>query len=135
MNGISAGQSIQHVMSSGPLWVDEHTTLRSIAALLTDARIGAVIVRRDDGSAGIVSERDIVRSLAGGAHPDEVSAAQVMSTPLLTAAVDERIGDVAVRMATEDVRHIALVDRDAIVGVVSARDLLRILADEVVSTW
>jgi CBS domain-containing protein len=134
MDEIEAGHAVQRVMSTGAIWVDEEATLRSVSAMLADARIGAVIVRRADGSTGVVSERDIVRALADGADPDEVWAADVMSAPLETVEVDARITDAALKMIAADVRHLAVVDREQIVGVVSARDLLAVLTYEVISS-
>jgi len=132
---IEATHAVQRVMTPGALWVDADATLRSIATMLADARIGVAFVKRPDGSAGIVSERDIVRLLAEGADVDAVAASDVAQFPLVTVPVDERIGDAARRMVMEDVRHLAVVDGSEIVGVVSARDLLPVLADEVTSAW
>ena len=65
MNDIEATHAVQQVMSRGALWVDESATVRSVATMLADTHIGVAFVRRQDGSAGIVSERDLVRLIAG----------------------------------------------------------------------
>lgn len=124
-----ARSPIREVMSRGAISVDEKVTLRSLAAVLGELDIGAAIVARPDGSAGLVSERDLVRAIAEGAEPDEVWAADVMVVDLVLAEPEETVLDVAARMSAESVRHIAVVDRGKIVGVVSARDVLAVLAD------
>ena len=125
---------VREVMSRGAISVDEKLTLRSLAAVLAELDIGVAIVARPDGSVGVVSERDVARALAAGADPDEVWAADVMSDDLVLAEPDETIVDVAERMSVEAVRHVTVVDRGTIVGVVSGRDVLPILTDYARST-
>jgi CBS domain-containing protein len=107
-------------MSHGAISVGEKLTLRAVADVLAELDIGVALVARPDGSVGVVSERDVARALAAG-------AADVMIEDLVIAEPDETIVDVAERMSAEGVRHVAIVDRGTIVGVVSARDLLPVL--------
>jgi len=130
MDGVDARSVVQKVMTVGTISVGEKVTLRSLAVVLADAGIGVALVKTEDGSTGIVSERDLIEALADGADPDEIWSADVMSPSLLTAEVDERIIDVARRMVAEGVRHLPVVDGGEIVGLVSTRDLLPVLTDE-----
>jgi len=116
-------------MSRGAISVDEKLTLRSLAAVLAELDIGVALIARPDGSAGIVSERDVIHALADGADPDEVWAADVLIDDLVLAEPEESILDVAERMSAEAVRHVSVVDRGTVVGVVSARDVLPVLTD------
>ena len=116
------------VMSRGAISVNEKLTLRSLSAVLAADDIGAVLVHRSADDVGVVSERDVVRALADGADPDEVWAADVMVDALVTAELDEPVPEVAARMAAEAVRHLAVVDRGTVVGIVSARDVLDALS-------
>jgi predicted transcriptional regulator len=120
---------IADVMSRGAISVDEKLTLRSLAAVLAKLDIGVAVVTRPGRSVGVVSERDIVHALADGADPDEVWTADVASDDIVFAELDDTIVDVADRMTIEAVRHITIVDRDAIIGVVSSRDILPALTD------
>jgi predicted transcriptional regulator len=120
---------VREIMSRGAISVDEKLTLRSLAAVLAELDIGIALVAAPDGSASVVSERDVVRALADGADPDEVWVADVTSNDLVIAEPEEAIVDVAERLSAEAVRHITVVDRGAIVGVVSARDVLPVLTD------
>ena len=120
---------VREVTSRGAISVDEKLTLRSLAAVLAELDIGVALVARPDRSVGIVSERDVVRALAAGADPDEVWAADVMVDNLVFAEPEETIVDVAERMSDEVVRHVPVVERGTIVGVVSARDVLRPLVE------
>jgi CBS domain-containing protein len=117
--------------------VDPDATLREVAATLADDYIGAVVVRgtRPMGAPGnradgILSERDIVRALAGGADPDAERARNVMTLDLATAAPGDSVDDVAEQMLANEIRHVPLVEDGVVVAVVSERDVLRsVLAD------
>jgi CBS domain-containing protein len=120
---------VRELMSKGAVSVEDRLSLRSLAAVLAELDIGVALVARPDGRAGVVSERDVVRALADGADPDEVWAGDVMQDDLVLAEPDEPIVDVAARMADEGVRHVAVVDRGTIVGVISARDVIPVLTE------
>lgn len=104
--------------------------LRDVARALAAEHVGALVVTDDDAPIGIVSERDIVRALAEEGDPDEVWSADVMTLQTVEARPSESIGQVARRMLDAGVRHIPVREGDDIVGIVSIRDVLRTLLDQ-----
>ena len=95
-----------------------------VAKALVAHDVGAIVVGDDERPAALVSERDIVRVIAAGRDPATVPASDVASTKLVWCAAEATADEVAVRMMDHYIRHI-LVERDgALVGIVSARDLL-----------
>ncbi len=132
---IDARSAVRTMMAAGPVTVDEKLSLRSLAAVLAAEEIGAAFVRRADSSLGIASERDVVRALADGADPDTVWAADVMSQELVTVGVDDVLIDVALRLVGENLRHVAVTEHGEIVGVVSARDVLPIVTNDLLESW
>ena len=112
-----------------PIFVSGDVSLRAVASTLDRCHVGAVVVARRGGDAGIVSERDIVAAIAAGAALDRLSAGEA-TRDLISADPGDRIIDVAQRLIDEGVRHVALVDRDEVVGVLSIRDLFGVLVDE-----
>jgi CBS domain-containing protein len=113
-----------------PIFVSGDVSLNAVASTLDRCHVGAVIVARRGGDAGIVSERDIVAAIAAGAALDRLRAGEVATRDLISADPGDRIIDVAQRLIDEGVRHVALVDRDEVVGVLSIRDLFGVLVDE-----
>lgn len=113
-----------------PIFVSGDVSLRAVASTLDRCHVGAVIVARRGGDAGIVSERDIVAAIAAGAALERLRAGEVATRDLISADPGDRIIDVAQRLIDEGVRHVALVDRDEVVGVLSIRDLFGVLVDE-----
>jgi CBS domain-containing protein len=118
--------------------VDFTTPLRDVAATLNEELVGAALVRRTvviDGAVthpeGIVSERDISRAVAAGLDLDTTHAGDVMAVDLASARADDTTLRVAARMLANGVRHMPIMDGDAVIGVVSERDVLGALLQEV----
>jgi signal-transduction protein with cAMP-binding, CBS, and nucleotidyltransferase domain len=132
---VDARGAVRALMAVDPVSVDEKVSLRSLAAVLAADEIGAVLVRCDDGSCGMVSERDIVHALAEGADPDTVWAADVMSEELVTVAAGDIVIDVALRLVGKNLRHVAVIEHGDVVGVVSVRDVLPIVTNELLDSW
>jgi CBS domain-containing protein len=82
----------------------------------------------------LVSERDIVESIASGSDPDLTSAESAMTSSLASAHPDEPMLVAAGRMLENQVRHLPVVDGDTVIGMVSARDVLAALVEEASAT-
>ena len=108
--------------SAVSVWPD--TTLREVAEILERESIGLVLVRRADGFAGVVSERDIVRAVAEGLDLDADRAEDVMTYEIAYAEAADSIDHVADLMLAGDMRHVAVHAPDGSVGVISVRDVL-----------
>lgn len=104
-------------------------SLREVAASLAADGVGAIGVVEKGHLAGIVSERDVVDHLAQGANPDHVTAAEVMTTDLVTVRPDDLVLDAARRMVEAQVRHLPVIDGDKTAGFVSMRDLFEVFLD------
>jgi CBS domain-containing protein len=100
--------------------------LREVSAVMARHDIGAVVVGTPKRAVGILSERDVVTALAGGADPDQATAAGAMSADVVSVRPGDTLYDAAVDMLDLGIRHVAVVDEQgAVVGMVSVRDLLR----------
>lgn len=107
--------------------VNPAATIAEVAEVLRARRIGAVLVTDSLGQLlGIVSERDIVRSMAAhGATTLERTAAQLMTRVVVTASPSTTIPE-AMRLMTEHrVRHIPVLDNGMLVGLISIGDVVK----------
>jgi CBS domain-containing protein len=105
-------------------------TMREVAESLAADEIGVLPVTANGAIVGIVSERDVVRHLADGADPDHLTAEDIMTTDMIKVAPATSIAEVARVMVEAGIRHVPVLDGDAIAGIVSARDALGVLARE-----
>ena len=115
-------------MKSGPdeiVTIRPDTTVAEAARLLSERRIGAVVVSSDGRKAeGILSERDIVRELSrSGAEVLERTASEMMTRKVSTCVCADDALEVLERMTQGRFRHLPVVDDSgAMMGVVSIGD-------------
>ncbi len=121
---------IDTVVGAAVVRVAADATVADVARAITDHQVGAVVVGESARPAALVSERDVVRVVAGGRDPESVPALEVAATNLAWCAADATVDEVAIRMMDRYIRHI-LIDRDgSLVGIVSARDLLGVYSGD-----
>ena len=102
-------------------------SIADVTEILATHRIGAVLVMdRTEQLLGIVSERDVVRSLAAnGARTLEMTAGHLMTRVLQIAKPDTTVEE-AMRMMTEGrFRHLPVIDHDLVVGLISIGDVVK----------
>jgi len=107
--------------------IEPHATLEAAVAMLAKHRIGALVVLgADQRVIGILSERDIVRTLAElGASALTTPLAQVMTRKVVTCSEAETVGGVMERMTTGKFRHVPVLEQDRLVGIVSIGDIVK----------
>ncbi|MEV6320746.1 CBS domain-containing protein [Nocardia sp. NPDC051787] len=103
------------------------TTVRTLLAALAERNIGAVVVSPDGNAiAGIVSERDVVRSLhARGADLLDTPVSEIMTSDVRTCAVDDRVDGLRRIMTEHRIRHLPVVHEGRLVGIVSIGDVVK----------
>jgi CBS domain-containing protein len=107
--------------------IEPSATLQAAIATLAEHRIGALMVLGADRRViGILSERDIVRTFAEfGAEALTKRLAQIMTRQVATCGEADTAVSIMERMTTSRVRHIPVVDRDRLVGIVSIGDIVK----------
>lgn len=107
--------------------VTQTTTVTALLAELAVRNIGAMVVVGPDGSpVGIVSERDVVRTLQDrGAEMLRGPVADIMSGPILTCTPDDRVDDLAAMMTEHRVRHVPVLADGRLAGIVSIGDVVK----------
>ncbi len=119
------------LMAKGPdvIVIEPSATVFEAARLMADGRVGSVIVRQDGRVAGIFTERDLLqRVVAAGKDPARVTLAEVMSSPVRSCRLSDDVADCAKMLRESNIRHLAVIEDDALVGVVGLRDVLQMQA-------
>ncbi len=103
------------------------TPLMEVVATIASRRIGAVLVLDEAGElAGIVSERDVVKALATkGPELHAVNAGDVMTANVTTVAPETTINEAMELMDRGYFRHLPVLDKGVLVGIISVRDVVR----------
>ena len=112
--------------------VDCTTSVREAVALLAERKIGAVPVLRGGRVAGIMSERDIIYCLrSDGAAVLDWAVEKIMTAPAITVPSDSDILGALSLMTKRRIRHLPVVDGEALVGLVSIGDLVKFRMDKI----
>ncbi len=122
---------VAKLLARTPVYVYPDATLAEVAVVLAEESIGAALVRGPHGPVGIVSERDLVQAIAEGADPERERVRDVMTPDL--AAVDGAVPILTASdtMLANEIRHLAVTIGGTTIGLVSMRDVMAVLADEV----
>lgn len=109
------------VLTAGP----EHT-LREAARRMTERGVGAaVIIDEQQAGPGIITERDILRSVGGGESPDQERVREHLTADVILADPNWSLEQAASEMVSGGFRHIIVVDGPEVVGILSMRDIVR----------
>lgn len=106
-------------------------TVAEAARLMARESIGSVLVLAGGSIAGILSERDIVRTLAeaGPACLDR-PISELMTTHVITCGPEERVDRVMALMTEGRFRHLPVIDEGRLVGIVSIGDVVKSRLEE-----
>lgn len=96
------------------------------ARVMTDRRVGCLLVLNGQRLIGLISERDVlVRVVGEGREPRSIAVADVMLADPAVVAPNDSIGDAMRLMTDRRTRHLPVVDEGRLVGLVSIGDLTR----------
>lgn len=101
--------------------------LIDIVRTLREHRVGSIVLVDAKGAiAGIVSERDVVRNIgAHGASVLEEPVSNFMTRNVVTCRECDTLGDLMAQMTTHRFRHMPVVDRGELVGIISIGDVVK----------
>ena len=113
--------------------IEPTADLSAAAKLLSAHRIGAVLIRGAGGHlAGILSERDIVRALSEhGTAALKLTVGQVMTREVATCGEDDPIASIMERMTQGKFRHMPVVTKGKLAGLVSIGDVVKQRVEEI----
>lgn len=116
---------VREAMSTRLLTIGPDHTLRQTARLMTRRRVGAAVVHDPENSGiGIITERDILTSVAEGNDPDQERAGAHVTSDAVFAAPDWTLAAAAAAMTAGGFRHLVVLDRSRPAGIVSVRDII-----------
>ena len=123
-------QARQH-MSRDLLAVEPGLSLSEVAQRMVSKDVGAVLVMEGERLAGILTERDVLRAVAGGIDAG-ATVADWMTRDPETLEPDESTKQAAVLMIHGGFRHLPVTEGDQVVGMLSIRVLMRVVLEDAV---
>ncbi len=112
-------------MTKSIITVDAATTVADSAKMMEDAEVGAILVTEKNTPVGIVTDRDFAIKVVSNAYHPTTPVRMIMSTPLYSISPDEPVRMIADFMYTRGIRKLPVIDKDKVIGIVTATDLVR----------
>ena len=124
---MTAGAKVRDVMTTEVHGISEEASALTAAKAMAGLRINSLVVwpTERDEPYGILTSSDVVDALADGRDLERTRVGEVCTTPLALVTPGVRVQDAARMMVRANVRHLAVFNGKAIVGLVSNFDLMR----------
>jgi CBS domain-containing protein len=119
---------VRDVMTQATITETASDTLRAAATRMWRQQTGSLLVSEHGRLAGIITERDLLRSVALGADLETSTVDEAMSTEVFTVPPDMPLHEAAREMAGRWIRHLPVVGDGELLGVISMRDITGIFA-------
>ncbi|MFW9886579.1 MAG: cyclic nucleotide-binding/CBS domain-containing protein [Candidatus Thorarchaeota archaeon] len=120
---------VRDFMTSLIVTSEADTPVKEAAKLMAAEDIGSLIVTRGDVLAGMITRKEIIgaRLLSDDAY-NSLTVEDVMTSPVITISPDADLGQTIAVMDQAGVKCLPVIEGDAIIGVVSTSDVIRVLA-------
>ncbi len=116
-------------MSTELLTVDPSAQVTEVAKRMVAKDVGAVLVFEEGAICGILTERDVLRAVADGIDDATLVRDRMTANPE-TLDADDTMEHAAVLMIHGGFRHLPVVEQGVVVGVLSIRDLMRVVLED-----
>ena len=128
MVDVSEAVRVRELMHTPPVTVKPGHTLAEASHILDDRKVGAAaVLDRNDRIIGVVSERDVLRSVGGGIDTTLTLVQDVMTRDPVTLHADDTAADALSIFRTRRFRHLPVVDDDGhVAGILSIRHVVRV---------
>ena len=118
---------VRDAMTENVLTFEPGRTLRDAAKFMTAHTVGALVIEdTEQPGPGILSERDLVRSLGAGEDPDTELVSDHLTANAVFADADWDLIEAADTMARGGFRHLVVIDGGHLQGIISMRDIMRV---------
>jgi CBS domain-containing protein len=125
---VAAVTTVREIMSTELVTVEPSATLTATARVMSTGHAGSALVIRDGVLVGIFTERDIMRALGNSSSADLARTSPVskwMSPDPVTIGSDTTVAEALDQMLFGGFRHLPVMDGDAVIGIVSMRDIAK----------
>lgn len=106
-----------------------HQTVEDAVILMAAKKVSALVVKESEQPIGIFAERDVFRCYAeqGSMRISHILLKDAIAAKLIVAKPEDNINAVTARMIKAEIRHLPVMEKDEIVGMLSLGDLLEYL--------
>ena len=113
-------------MKKNVITADPNLSMADVAKIMTNNRVGSVVVMKNDKPVGIVTDDDLVTIIAQGKSPRKVKIRDIPKKRrgLVVAGPDETVTDVAKKMIKNGIKRVPVIEKGKLLGMVSDKEIL-----------
>ncbi len=119
---------VKDIMTKAIISVDCKVTVFQVAKMMQQGGIGAVLVKKDGVTSGIITDRDYAIKIAVDKLSMDTPAEKAASFPLITVSSNDSIKSAADLMSSKKIRKLAVVEDGNVIGIITSSDLVTQLA-------
>jgi predicted transcriptional regulator len=125
--------SVEDYTNARMVMRDSKASVLELAKVMVEWSVSSVAITDEENNkkvVGILTERDIVKSIAKGVPPDSITAGSLMSSSIFSIRKDQPIEEAALLMIRNKVRHLLVEDpssHNGVIGIITTTDLARYL--------
>ncbi len=125
INEIRKEMSVREVMTSNVVVANINSSVLEIAREMISQKVGSVIITDGGDPVGIITETDIISKVViNNMMPATIVAGNIMSSPIIATKPSTNVIEAAEQMTRCNIRRLAVIDGDRIVGIITDRDIL-----------
>ena len=116
---------LKELVRRKPITISGEATIHDVVKIMAEQNIGFLVVVENGRMVGVLSERDVVRSLAERGNLS-VKVSDICKRDIITLQEDVTLEEAAEKMGKHGIRHVVVVNKSGeLIGVVSVRDLIQ----------
>ncbi len=120
---------VRSAMNKDIISVETERSIRSAVKTMVKNDLGSVVITEGGKPAGIVTERDIMKSIGYDKTSLDSEVGEIMSKPLIAIGSDATLGEAADMMIKRKIRRLLVKEDSEYVGIITQRDLQRLMTD------
>jgi CBS domain-containing protein len=125
--------SVKDLMTQNVIKIDMHKTIFDAAILMTEKKVGCLIIMEGEKPVGIITERDFVRRVVAINCSLDTSVSKIMSQPLIIIEPNATLKTAARLMLKNKIRRLPVVENNKLVGMIVVADFARQLSKKTIT--
>ncbi len=115
---------VKDVMNKNVVVAKSDVTIREASKVMSKYRIGSLVVLKDEKIAGIITEGDIMESVAGDRDPDTTTIEDIMTDKVHTVTPDQTVESAVDIMVKNKIKKLPVVEAGKLKGIITASDIV-----------
>lgn len=118
---------VKEAMTKNVIVINPDTTIKDAAKIMSEQRVGSLVVVENEKLVGIITELDIIwKVVASEVDPKTTLVRDIMTKKVVTISADQTLEDATQLMVENKIKKIPVVENNKIVGIITATDIISI---------